>query len=145
MLNKIILLISCIFFLVTCSFISDSPDSILGAPAPAAGLADVAPVLFDSNSYQTKGRKKLPLKVVPGRQRETYVNNHLLWSQNLTLNLFDDVSVIVSRQRVIDKRGTVTWIGYVEDALDSEVFLTEKNERMTGIRLARLTLAKTQN
>lgn len=91
-----------------------------------------APELF--NNYGVIKRKKaLPTKAVKGRNRAVKVNTDLLWSDTLTLTLFDDVIVTVVRDRTIKKnKGSTTWIGHVDGVLNSEVFLTTRSQILSG-------------
>lgn len=93
----------------------------------------LAPDLFDDFGVTQSTNKVLPLKAIKGRNRSVKVNTDLLWSDALTLNLFDDVVVTVVRDRLIDKvKGSTTWIGHVEGEPDSEVFLTVRGNTMSG-------------
>jgi len=92
-----------------------------------------APELFYDFGVDQGAKKGLPIKAIEGRSRSVRVNSNLLWSNTLTLTLFDDVVVTVVRDRLIDKvKGSSTWIGHVEGYLDSEVFLTTRGQSMSG-------------
>jgi len=95
-----------------------------------------APDLFDDFGVQQATDKVLPVKAVKGKKgkhRSIHVHTDLLWSDALTLNLFDDVIVTAVRDRMIDKvKGKTTWIGHVEGEPDSEVFLTIHGNTMSG-------------
>lgn len=92
-----------------------------------------APELFDSFGLTQQAKKSLPTKAIKGRNRSVNVNTDLLWSDALTLTLFDDVVVTVVRDRLIDKvKGSTTWIGHVEGESNSEVFLTVTGRTMSG-------------
>ncbi|MGR9044310.1 MAG: M12 family metallo-peptidase [Gammaproteobacteria bacterium] len=93
----------------------------------------LAPDLFDDFDVTQSTDKVLPPKAIKGRNRLVKVNADLLWSDALTLNLFDDVVVTVVRDRLVDKvKGSTTWIGHVEGEPDSEVFLTVRGRNMSG-------------
>ena len=49
-----------------------------------------APDLFDDFDVQQASNKELPVKAVKGKNRSIHVHTDLLWSDTLTLNLFDD-------------------------------------------------------
>ena len=103
-------------------------------PATALGNNHLsAPDLFDSIGVQQSTDKVLPAKTVKGKNRSVNVHTDLLWSDALTLNLFDDVIVTAVRDRTIDNvKGNTTWIGRVEGEPDSEVFLTVRGNTMSG-------------
>ena len=106
-------------------------------PATALGNnKSPAPDLFDDFGVQQVTDKVLPVKAVKGKKgkhRSIHVHTDLLWSDTLTLNLFDDVIVTAVRDRMIDKvKGNTTWIGHVEGEQDSEVFLTIHGNIMSG-------------
>ena len=104
------------------------------APATALGNNNQsAPDLFDDSGIQQATDKVLPAKAVKGKNRSVNVHTDLLWSDALTLNLFDDVVVTAVRDRMIDNvKGNTTWIGHVEGEQDSEVFLTVRGNTMSG-------------
>ncbi|MGZ8185744.1 MAG: hypothetical protein ACXWTL_04795 [Methylobacter sp.] len=103
-------------------------------PATAFGKAELpSPDLFDDYDIQQSPNKVLPKKAVKGKNRSVNVHTDLLWSDALTLNLFNDVVVTAVRDRLIDKvKGNTTWIGHVEGEQDSEVFLTVRGNTMSG-------------
>ena len=103
-------------------------------PATALGNNQLpAPDLFDDFGIQQATGKVLPAKAVKGKNHTVNVHTDLLWSDSLTLNLFDDVIVTAVRDRMIDKvKGNTTWIGHVEGEQDSEVFLTVRGNTMSG-------------
>ncbi|MGZ8224269.1 MAG: hypothetical protein ACXW0H_04350, partial [Methylobacter sp.] len=103
-------------------------------PATALGKAKLPPPdLFDDYDIQQSPNKVLPKKAVKGKNRSVNVHTDLLWSDSLTLNLFNDVVVTAVRDRLIDKvKGHTTWIGHVEGEQDSEVFLTVRGNTMSG-------------
>jgi hypothetical protein len=103
-------------------------------PATAFGKAELpSPDLFDDYDIQQSPNKVLPKKAVKGKNRSVNVHTDLLWSDSLTLNLFNDVVVTAVRDRLIDKvKGHTTWIGHVEGEQDSEVFLTVRGKTMSG-------------
>jgi len=110
---------------------------ILLMPATALGNnKSPAPDLFDDFGVQQAADKVLPIKAAKGKKgkhRSIHVHTDLLWSDALTLNLFDDVIVTAMRDRMIDKvKGHSTWIGHVEGEPDSEVFLTIHGNTMSG-------------
>lgn len=104
------------------------------APAAASGSSHQSPPdLFDDFGIQQSTDKALPAKAVKGRNRSVNVHTDLLWSDTLTLNLFNDVTVTAVRDRIIDNvKGNTTWIGHVEGEQDSEVFLTVRGKTMSG-------------
>ncbi|MCD2449904.1 M12 family metallo-peptidase [Methylicorpusculum oleiharenae] len=92
-----------------------------------------APELFDDFGITQSTKKVLPTKAIKGRNRSVKVNTDILWSDSLTLTLFDDVVVTVIRDRLIDKvKGSTTWIGHVAGESNSEVFLTVRGSNMSG-------------
>ena len=103
---------------------------------PATALGNnhqPSPDLFDDSGIQQSTSKVLPAKAVKGKNHSVNVHTDLLWSDTLTLNLFDDVVVTAVRDRMIDKvKGHTTWIGHVEGEQDSEVFLTVRGKTMSG-------------
>ncbi len=93
----------------------------------------VAPDLFDVFGVTQTTNKVLPPKAVKGRNRSVKVHADLLWSDALTLNLFDDLVITAVRDRLVDKvKGRSTWIGHVEGEPDSEVFLTVIGNVLSG-------------
>lgn len=109
----------------------------LSLPAAAQNQAlrkgRAAPELFDSFGVTQQANKVLPEKAIKGRNRSVNVNIDLLWSDALTLTLFDDVVVTVVRDRLIDNvKGVTTWVGHVEGESNSEVFLTVTGRTMSG-------------
>ena len=106
------------------------------APATALGnnkSSVPAPDLFDDFDVQQVTNKVLPAKAVKGRNRSVNAHTDLLGEDTLTLNLFDDVVVTASRDRLIDNvDGKTTWVGHVEGEQDSEVFLTVHGNTMSG-------------
>ena len=103
-------------------------------PATALGNSHLPPPdLFDDFGIQQATDKVLPAKAVKGKKRTVEVHTDLLWSDSLTLNLFDDVVVTAVRDRLIDNvKGNTTWIGHVEGVPESEVFLTVRGKTMSG-------------
>ena len=103
-------------------------------PATALGNNHLpAPDLFDDSGIQQATGKALPAKAVKGKNHTVNVHTDLLWSDSLTLNLFDDVVVTAVRDRLIDNvKGYTTWIGHVEGEQESEVFLTVRGKTMSG-------------
>lgn len=100
---------------------------------PAYAGKGPAPDLFDDFGIQQLKNKILSKKAIKGRNRTVTVHPDLLWSDTLTLNLFDDVVVTAVRDRLIDKvKGSSTWIGHVEGEPESEVFLTIRGQTMSG-------------
>jgi hypothetical protein len=119
----------CALSLLAGSMISLMPATALGNNNSPAS----APDLFDDFDIQQATGKALPKKAVKGKHRSIHVHTDLLWSDALTLNLFDDVIVTAVRDRMIDKvKGTTSWIGHVEGEPDSEVFLTIHGNTMSG-------------
>ena len=118
--------------IATLSLLAASMVSL--APATALGNNhQPAPDLFDDFDIQQATNKVLPAKAVKGKNRSVNVHADLLWSDTLTLNLFDDVVVTAVRDRMIDNvKGNTTWIGHVEGEQDSEVFLTLRGNTMSG-------------
>ena len=118
--------------LFTLSLLAASMVSL--TPATALGNNhQPSPDLFDDSGIQQSTRKVLPAKAVKGKNHSVNVHTDLLWSDTLTLNLFDDVVVTAVRDRMIDKvKGHTTWIGHVEGEQDSEVFLTVRGKTMSG-------------
>ena len=114
------------------SLLAGSIISIM--PATALGNNHLsAPDLFDDYGVQQATGKTLPAKAVNGKNHTVNVHTDLLWSDSLTLNLFDDVVVTAVRDRLIDKvKGNTTWIGHVEGVPESEVFLTVRGKTMSG-------------
>lgn len=102
-------------------------------PSASGKRARSAPELFNDFGVVQKPKKELPVKSVKGRNRSVKVNAGILWSDALTLTLFEDKIVTVVRDRIIDKvKGSTTWIGHVEGELDSEVFITARGSSMAG-------------
>jgi len=101
----------CALSLLAGSMISLMPATALG------NNKSPAPDLFDDFGVQQAADKVLPIKAVKGKKgkhRSIHVHTDLLWSDALTLNLFDDVIVTAIRDRMIDKvKGHSTWIGHV--------------------------------
>ncbi len=119
----------CALSLLAGSMISLMPATALGNNQLPAS----APDLFDDFDIQQATGKVLPPKAVKGKNRSVNVHTDLLWSDTLTLNLFDDVVVTAVRDRMIDNvKGSTTWIGHVEGEQDSEVFLTVRGNTMSG-------------
>jgi len=119
--------------LFTLSLLAASMASL--APATALGNNhQSAPELFDDFDIQQSTDKVLPEKARKHKKnRSVNVHTDLLWSDSLTLNLFDDVVVTAVRDRMIDNvKGNSTWIGHVEGEQDSEVFLTLHGNTMSG-------------
>jgi len=134
---KLIVILSC-FFIFSCSTIPDNVSEFNSqmekSPASAGSLEDYLPEVFSNVSYEQYKDSELPIKVISGRNRVTDIYTDVLWSNKLVLNLFDDLRVTAIRTRIIDRvNGVSTWIGYIENELDSEVFLTVYGEQMTGI------------
>jgi hypothetical protein len=64
-------------------------------PATALGNNHLpAPDLFDNYGIQQATGKALPAKAVNGKSHTVIVHTDLLWSDSLTLNLFDDVVIV---------------------------------------------------
>ena len=109
--------------------------SLVASPLTAAGKnLQSAPSLFDDSGVEQSRKKNWPAKAHKAkRNRSVNVRTDLLWSDALTLNLFDDVTVTAVRDRMIDNvKGNSTWIGHVEGEPDSEVFLTVRGKTMSG-------------
>ncbi|MDP3902439.1 MAG: zinc-dependent metalloprotease family protein, partial [Methylococcaceae bacterium] len=65
--------------------------------------------------------------------RAVNIHSELLTGDTITLNLFDDVIVTAVRDRLIDNvKGSTTWIGHVEGEQESEVFLTQRGNAISG-------------
>lgn len=114
--------------LFTAAMISLAPATALGNNHPPA------PDLFDDYDIQQATSKVLPAKAVKGKNRSVNVHTDLLWSDTLTLNLFDDVVVTAVRDRMIDNvKGGSSWIGHIEGDDNSEVFLSIRGQVMSGV------------
>ena len=62
------------------------------------------------------------------RRRFVFVNVDLLDDQSVLLNLFDDVSVVAVRDRVVGRGwGSFTWFGHVDGVAHSSVILTVRD------------------
>ncbi len=118
--------------LFTFSLLAGSMVSLV--PATALGKNHQPPPdLFDDFGIQQSTNKMLPAKADKGKNRSVNVHTDLIWSDALTLNLFDDVTVTAVRDRIIDNvKGNTTWIGHVEGEQDSDVFLTVRGKTMSG-------------
>ena len=115
------------FSLLAASMVSLTPATALGKNHQPP------PDLFDDFGIQQSTNKVLPAKAVKGKNRSVNVHTDLLWSDTLTLNLFDDTVVTAVRDRMIDNvKGNTTWIGHIEGEQDSEVFLTVRGKTMSG-------------
>ncbi len=119
--------------IVTLSLLVASVASL----APVTALAknhQSPPDLFDDFGVQQSTKKVWPAKAHKAKKnRSVNVRTDLLWSDTLTLNLFDDVTVTAVRDRMIDNvKGNTTWIGHVEGEQNSEVFLTVRGKTMSG-------------
>ena len=89
----------------------------MSALAPATALGKNYPSasdLFDDFDIQQATNKALPAKAVKGRNHSVNAHTDLLGEDTLTLNLFDDVVVTASRDRLIDNvDGKTTWVGHI--------------------------------
>ncbi|MDD5113889.1 MAG: M12 family metallo-peptidase [Methylobacter sp.] len=95
-----------------------------------ANAKNPVPDLFDDVGIQ-QIKKALPKKAI--RNRSVNIHSELLTGDTITLNLFDDVIVTAVRDRLIDNvKGSTTWIGHVEGEQESEVFLTQRGNAISG-------------
>jgi len=95
-----------------------------------ANAKNPVPDLFDDVGIQ-QIKKALPKKAI--RNRAVNIHSELLTGDTITLNLFDDVIVTAVRDRLIDNvKGSTTWIGHVEGEQESEVFLTQRGNAISG-------------
>ncbi|WP_305908854.1 reprolysin-like metallopeptidase [Methylomarinum sp. Ch1-1] len=129
---------------ITAAFIMTAMMPVVQTPAIAGDAPQLigqnhaqngrsAPELFDDIGVDQTSHISLPAKAVAARNRAVQVHTDLMWSDALTLTLFDDVVVTAVRDRLIDKvKGSTTWIGHVEGELDSAVFLTIRGRTMSG-------------
>lgn len=103
-------------------------------PVNAQNQGRPAPELFDDFGVTQTANKILPATAIEGRSRSVKVNSDLLWSDVLTLTLFDGEVFTAVRDRLIEKvKGSSTWIGHIEGEEEtSEVFLTVRGRVMVG-------------
>lgn len=94
------------------------------------------PELFDDFgiSQEQNVNRKLPENAMAGKNRKINIHTDLLASDTLTLNLYDDVSVTIIRNRLVDNgKGKIAWIGHVEGEENSEVYLAKRGQVLSGV------------
>jgi hypothetical protein len=96
--------------------------------------AILAPTLFEESDEQIPDKVKKAAKVKPGRSRAVQLDANLLESDALELNLFDDTSLVVRRDRTeqYGKDGQV-WVGHVQGERGTQVTLAKKGSTISGI------------
>jgi hypothetical protein len=110
-------------------------DAINALPPTAAGhppASTPAGALFEDSAAEVPGQLKTGPRVKNGRGRAVQVNQDLLNQDSLVLNLFEDVSLVAVKERVVIDENGMSWIGRIEGAEDSEVILSLRGKAMMG-------------
>lgn len=111
-------------------------ETIGRLPPTAAGKPSVPPGLAKALLQDSTAEFPAPLKAVPrvkeGRGRAVQVDTDALSQERIPVTLFDDLSVVLVRDRIVQDQNGTSWIGHVEGDETSEVILSARGRVLMG-------------
>ena len=105
--------------------------TLASATAASAQSGRVPAGLF--NGASNPAGRTIPADPAVSRRRVVEVDSDLLGETSILLNLFDDVSLVATRDRLAgDPSGAVIWIGHLDGVEHSRVILVSRNDVVSG-------------
>jgi hypothetical protein len=109
--------------------INQLPPSAAGKPAVPPGLAKK---LFQDAAAEVPSQLKSVPHVKEGRSRAVQVDTDALNQDRIELDLFDDLTLIIVKDRIVQDENGTSWIGHAEGYDGSEVILSARGRVLMG-------------